>query len=98
VRYYFSKVLALGFDAAVGVVTQNLRDEGFGIITEVDAQRQDRRGVSPLSHSWRVQSFPCSGSAELEDKVAMLPCNVIIQEFAPGKVEVAALDPVDVGN
>jgi uncharacterized protein (DUF302 family) len=47
VRYYFSKVLALGFDAAVGVVTQNLRDEGFGIITEVDAQRQDRRGVSP---------------------------------------------------
>ena len=32
---------------------------------------------------------------QLEDKVGtMLPCNVIVQELAPGRVEVAAVDPV----
>ena len=32
---------------------------------------------------------------ELEDKVGtMLPCNVIVQELAPGRIEVAAIDPV----
>jgi uncharacterized protein (DUF302 family) len=32
---------------------------------------------------------------KLEDKVGtMLPCNVIVQELAPGRVEVAAIDPV----
>ena len=43
--YYFSKVLVLGFDAAVAEVSQKLKDEGFGIITEIDgdedAQEQD---------------------------------------------------------
>jgi uncharacterized protein (DUF302 family) len=30
-----------------------------------------------------------------EDKIGlMLPCNVIVQELAPGKVEVAAVDPI----
>ena len=32
---------------------------------------------------------------QLEDKVGtMLPCNVVVQELAPGRVEVAAVDPV----
>jgi len=30
-----------------------------------------------------------------ENKIGtMLPCNVIVQEISPGKVEVAAIDPV----
>ena len=37
--YYFNKVLALDFDAAVAKVTEKLKDEGFAIITEIDVMK-----------------------------------------------------------
>ncbi|WP_367209979.1 DUF302 domain-containing protein [Mesorhizobium sp.] len=43
-------------------------------------------GACNPSFAWRA--------LQAEDKIgAMLPCNVIVTESAPGKVEVAAVDP-----
>ena len=42
-----------------------------------------------------MQSYACAEAIKIEDKVGtMLPCNVVVQETEPGKVEVAAIDPV----
>ena len=97
--YYFSKVLVLGFDAAVAEVTQKLKDEGFGIITEIDVTKTLKSKIGVAFRPYRILGA-CNPSLahealKLEDKVGtMLPCNVIVQELAPGKVEVAAIDPV----
>ena len=97
--YYFSKVLALGFDAAVKEVTEKLKNEGFGIITEIDVTRTLKDKIGAEFRPYRILGA-CNPSLalealRLEDKVGtMLPCNVIVQELAPGKVEVAAIDPV----
>lgn len=97
--YYFSKVLALGFDAAVAEVTQKLKDEGFGIITEIDVTKTLKSKIGVEFRPYRILGACNPALAHealmLEDKVGtMLPCNVIVQELAPGQVEVAAIDPV----
>ena len=97
--YYFSKVLVLGFDAAVAAVSQKLKDEGFGIITEIDVTKTLKSKIDVEFRPYRILGacYPALAheALKLEDKVGtMLPCNVIVQELAPGRVEVAAIDPV----
>lgn len=97
--YYFSKVLTLDFDAAVEEVTEKLNGEGFGIITEIDVTRTLKSKIGVEFRPYRILGACNPALAlealKLEDKVGtMLPCNVIVQELAPGQVEVAAIDPV----
>lgn len=97
--YYFNKVLPLGFDAAVAEVTRKLKDEGFGVITDIDVKATLKIKIGVEFRPYRILGA-CNPSLahealKLEDKVGtMLPCNVIVQELAPGQVEVAAIDPV----
>lgn len=97
--YYFNKVLSLGFDAAVAEVTRKLKDEGFGVITDIDVKATLNTKLGVEFRPYRILGA-CNPSLahealKLEDKVGtMLPCNVIIQELGPGQVEVAAIDPV----
>ncbi len=99
VSYYFSKMIGLSFDAAVTRVTEKLKDEGFGIITEIDVTKTLKSKIGVEFRPYRILGA-CNPSLahealKLEDKVGtMLPCNVIIQELAPGRVEVAAIDPL----
>lgn len=97
--YYFSKVLMLAFDAAVAEVSKKLKGEGFGIITEIDVTRtlKSKIGVEFRPYLILGACNPALAleALKLEDKLGtMLPCNVIVQELAPGQVEVAAIDPV----
>jgi uncharacterized protein (DUF302 family) len=99
VSYYFSKVLVPGFDAAVAEVTQKLKDEGFGIITDIDVATTLKSKIGVAFRPYRILGACNPALAhealKLEDKVGtMLPCNVIVQELAPGQTEVAAIDPV----
>ena len=98
-RYYFKKLLNVDFDAAVARVTQALKDEGFGIITEIDVTETLKNKIGVEFRPYRILGACNPGLAyealKLEDKVGtMLPCNVVVQELAPGQVEVAAIDPV----
>ena len=97
--YYFSKVLSLAFDAAVAETTRKLKDEGFGVITDIDVTATLKTKIGVEFRPYRILGA-CNPSLahealKLEDKVGtMLPCNVIVQELAPRQVEVAAIDPV----
>jgi uncharacterized protein (DUF302 family) len=97
--YYLGKTLALGFDEALRRVTEVLKREGFGIITEIDVTATLKNKIDVTFRPYRILGA-CNPklayeALQLEDKVGtMLPCNVIVQELAPGRVEVAAVDPV----
>jgi uncharacterized protein (DUF302 family) len=97
--YYFSKTLAISFDEAIIKVTEELKKEGFGIITEIDVKETLKKKLNVDFKKYRILGA-CNPSfayqaLEAEDKIGtMLPCNVIVQEISEGKTEVAAIDPI----
>jgi uncharacterized protein (DUF302 family) len=97
--YYFAKTVNLSFDEAITRVTEELKKEGFGVLTEIDVRATMKKKLDVDFRNYRILGAcnpPFAHRALLaEDKIGtMLPCNVIVQEHAPGVVEVAAVDPV----
>jgi uncharacterized protein (DUF302 family) len=97
--YYFSKTLNVSFEEAVARVTEELKKEGFGILTDIDVQATLKKKLNADFRKYRILGAcnpPFAYQAlQAEDKIGlMLPCNVIVQELSEGKVEVAAIDPI----
>ena len=97
--YYFAKTLPASFDDSVARTVVALKDEGFGIITEIDLKETFKRKLDVDFRRYKILGACNPNLAfealKLEDKVGtMLPCNVIVQELGPGQIEVAAIDPV----
>ncbi|GBD87986.1 hypothetical protein BMS3Abin03_01920 [bacterium BMS3Abin03] len=96
--YYFSKTLNLSFDEAVEKVTDALKSEGFGILTEIDVKETLKKKLDVDFRPYKILGAcnpPFAYKAlQAEDKIGtMLPCNVIVQQLDNG-IEVAAVDPV----
>jgi uncharacterized protein (DUF302 family) len=97
--YYFHKTLDAAFDEAVEKVKAELKKEGFGVLTDIDVRKtlNDKLGVDFRRYRILGACNPpfAYKALQAEDKIGtMLPCNVIVQELEPGKVEVAAIDPL----
>jgi uncharacterized protein (DUF302 family) len=98
--YYFNKTLMISFDDAVIKVTEALKNEGFGILTEIDVQATLKKKLDVDFRKYKILGAcnpPFAYKAlQAEDKIGlMLPCNVIIQEITDGSVEIAAIDPME---
>ena len=97
--YYFSKILQISFDAAVAKAVEELKKEGFGILTEIDVKETLKKKLNVDFRKYKILGAcnpPFAYQAlQSEDKVGlMLPCNVIVQETADGNTEVSAIDPI----
>jgi len=99
VSYYFSKILNVSFDEAITRVTEGLKKEGFGILTDIDVKETLKKKLNVDFKKYRILGA-CNPpfaykSLQAEDKIGlMLPCNVVVQEISDGKIEVAAIDPI----
>jgi uncharacterized protein (DUF302 family) len=97
--YYFNKVVDMAFDEAIDKVTEELKKEGFGVLTEIDVKEALKKKLNVDFRKYRILGA-CNPqyaykALQAEDKIGtMLPCNVIVQETEDGKVEIAAIDPV----
>ncbi len=96
--YYFSKTLSISFDDAVALVTEELKKEGFGILTEIDVQATLKKKLDVDFKKYRILGA-CNPSfaykaLQAEDRIGlMLPCNVIVMEIPDDQIEVSAIDP-----
>lgn len=98
-KYYFEKTTEYAFEEAVEKVTEELKKEGFGVLTEIDVQATLKKKLDVDFRKYQILGAcnpPFAHKAlQAENKIgAMLPCNVIVQELENGKTEVAAVDPV----
>ena len=98
-KYYIEKTTAYGFDEAVEKVTEELKKEGFGVLSEIDIHEKLKEKLDVDFRKYKILGAcnpPKAFQAlQFEDKIGtMLPCNVIVQELDDGKVEVAAVNPV----
>jgi uncharacterized protein (DUF302 family) len=98
-QYSFNKILNIPFDDAIKRVTDELNKDGFGILTDIDVQQTLKKKLNVDFRKYRILGAcnpPFAYKAlQLESRIGtMLPCNVIVQEIEPGKVEVSAIDPI----
>lgn len=97
--YNFSKTVDLGFDEAIEKTTAALKEEGFGVLTEIDIKETLKKKLDVDFRKYRILGACNPPNAykalQAEGHIGlMLPCNVIVQEHEDGKVEVSAVDPV----
>jgi len=97
--YYFSKIVDDNFEDAIERVTKHLADAGFGVLTTIDVSATLKKKIDVDFQRYTILGAcnPVFAHKALlaESKIGtMLPCNVIVQENAEGKVEVSAVDPM----
>ncbi len=98
-KYYIEKTTNYSFDEAVEKVTEELKKEGFGVLSEINIHEKLKEKLNVDFRKYRILGACNPPSAykalQAENKIGtMLPCNVIVQELDNGKTEVAAVDPV----
>ncbi|HBX65948.1 MAG: hypothetical protein CL670_08665 [Balneola sp.] len=97
--YHFSKKVDLSFDDAIEKTTAVLKEEGFGVLTEIDIKETLKKKLDVDFRKYRILGACNPPNAykalQAEGHIGlMLPCNVIVQEHENGEVEVSAVDPV----
>ena len=97
--YHFTRVITLSFDDAIARVADELKKEGFGVLTEIDVRETLKKKLNVDFRKYKILGA-CNPhfayqALQAEDKIGtMLPCNVVVQETAGGAIEVSAVDPV----
>lgn len=105
--YHNSKQVNISFDEAIQKAVEELKAEGFGVLTEIDVKETLKKKLDVDFRKYRIlgacnPALAFKALSEEENIGVMLPCNVIVQEKADGKVQVSAINPMEsmkaVGN
>ena len=97
--YHFSKVINASFEEAIALVTESLKQEGLGILTEIDVQAAFKKKLGKDFRDYKILGACHPGIAynmiqEGDKAGALYPCNVVVQAHEDGRVEVSAVDPL----
>jgi len=98
--YYLHTTLQnITFEDAIKKTTEELKKEGFGVLTEIDITSTLKKKINVDFYNYRILGACNPHFAYLalqkEDKIGtMLPCNVIVQEKNKGIIEVSVVNPI----
>lgn len=97
-EYYFSKITDLNHQEAIEKVTEELKKEGFGILTEIDVKATFKKKLDIDYPEFKILGAcnPNFAHKALGEEIhigTMLPCNVVVRAMPDGKTEVFAVDP-----
>jgi uncharacterized protein (DUF302 family) len=97
-NYFLAKTVSKSYDEALAAVTEALKGEGFGVLTEIDVKETLKKKLDIDFPKYKILgacNTPLAHKALMtENQIGvLLPCNVVVQEHPDGRVEVSAMDP-----
>ena len=98
--YHNSKKVNISFEETINRVTEELKKEGFGVMTEIDVKETLKKKLDVDFRKYKILGAcnpPLAYKAlSTEENIGvMLPCNVIVQEKEDGSVQVSAINPME---
>ena len=98
--YYMSQRIESDFDAAVDQVTALLREEGFGVLTDIDVKATMKHKLNEDYGNYRILGAcnpPFAHQAfQAEPMIGtLLPCNIIVREAEKNQIDIAAVNPME---
>ena len=96
-KYYLSKTIKAKFKDTIDNITELLKEEGFGIQTEIDVKKTMKTKLDVNYKNYMILGA-CNPHLALrafqsEDKIGtLLPCNVTVIDQGDGNIEVAIMD------
>jgi len=98
--YYNTKLVDLSFDKVIEKVTEELKKEGFGILSEIDVRATLKKKLDVDFRNYKILGAcnpPFAYKAlQVEENIGvLLPCNFIVQERTEGGVQISAVNPME---
>lgn len=98
--YHNSKTVTTSFEETIEKVTEELKKEGFGVLTEIDVKETLKKKLDVDFRKYRILGacnppLAYKALSEEENIGVMLPCNVIVQEKEGCIVQVSAINPME---
>lgn len=100
--YYFSKKVDYTFDETLAKLGEELKKEGFGVLTEIDVKETLKKKLDVDFRKYKILGacnppFAYKALSSEENIGVLMPCNVVVQELNE-KVQVSAVNPMESMN
>lgn len=95
---YSTKVINCSFDEAIAKITEKLKDEGFGILSDIDVAATLKNKINVDFRKYRILGacnppFAHKALSVEPNAGVMMPCNVAVQEISENEIKVSVVNP-----
>lgn len=98
-KYYNSKVVSTNYEETLLKVVEELKKEGFGVLTEIDVKATLKTKLDVDFRRYKILGacnplFAYRALQHEENLGVLLPCNVVVQELENGGIQVSVVNPL----
>lgn len=99
-NYYSSKSVKYSFDETIQKISDELKKEGFGILTEIDVKETLKNKLQVEFRRYKIlgacnPTFAYKALQLEENLGVLLPCNVVVQEKEDHTIQVSVVNPLE---